>query len=128
MPRSTKPSPRAPKATARAGAKKRPIATLRAARTAHKRPLKGSRNDGTVPLPEFTEPLASKKARLIAMLKSASGATIEQMKTLTGWQADTLRGTISGVLRKRLGFNVVSNALIENGARTYRIVAAQASE
>jgi hypothetical protein len=125
---STKSSPRTPKATVRAGAKKRPMATRRAAGAAHKRPLKVSRNEGKVPLPEFTEPLASKQARLIAMLQSASGATIEQMKALTGWQADTLRGTISGVLRKRLGFNVVSNALIENGARTYRIVAAQASE
>jgi Protein of unknown function (DUF3489) len=49
------------------------------------------------------------------------------MRSLTGWHAHTVRGTISGALRKRLGLNVVCNALNEDGARSYRIVAARAS-
>jgi hypothetical protein len=57
-------------------------------------------------------------------LRSSEGGTIEQMAALTGWQSHTVRGTISGVLRKRLGLNVTS-ALPEAGAsRVYRIATA----
>jgi len=63
----------------------------------------------------------SKQARLISMLKASSGATLEQMMNLTGWQAHTVRGAISGVLRKRLGLNVVCNAA-GSEVRRYRIV------
>ena len=65
----------------------------------------------------------SKQARVIALLGSAGGASIAQMIALTGWQAHTVRGTISGVLRKRLGLTVEC-AAGESGARVYRIVAA----
>ncbi|MFM9917552.1 MAG: DUF3489 domain-containing protein, partial [Rhizobacter sp.] len=54
--------------------------------------------------PAPVEPIGtSKQARLISLLNAAPGATLEQMMSLTGWQAHTVRGTISGVLRKRLG-------------------------
>jgi hypothetical protein len=72
--------------------------------------------------PAPVEPVGhSKQARLIALLGSAPGTTIEQMTKLTGWQAHTVRGTISGVLRKRLGLNV-SCADGDAGTRVYRIV------
>ena len=44
------------------------------------------------------------------------------MTAATGWQPHTVRGTISGVLRKHLGLNVICTA--EAGHRTYRIVEA----
>ena len=73
--------------------------------------------------PTPAEPIGtSKQARLISMLKSTSGATLEQMMNLTGWQAHTVRGAISGVLRKRLGLNVVCDAS-GSKVRRYRIVA-----
>ena len=56
------------------------------------------------------------------MLNATSGATLEQMMKLTGWQAHTVRGAISGVLRKRLGLNVVCDAA-DSEVRRYRIVA-----
>jgi len=64
----------------------------------------------------------SKQARLISLLQAAPGATIEQMTKLTGWQAHTVRGTISGVLRKKLGMNVASESVGDTGTRRYRIV------
>ena len=82
-----------------------------------------------IALPLPVEPVAaSKQARLIALLRGSSGATLEQMMTLTGWQAHTVRGAISGVLRKRLGLNVVCDSASESGAgsRCYRIVSAGA--
>ena len=73
-----------------------------------------------MPLP--VEPVAvSKQARLISLLRGSSGATLEQMMSLTGWQAHTVRGAISGVLRKRLGLNVVCDAA-GSEVRRYRIV------
>jgi hypothetical protein len=63
---------------------------------------------------------------LVSLLRVSSGATLEQMMALTGWQAHTVRGAISGVLRKRLGLNVVCEGASGSGARCYRIVAAAA--
>lgn len=62
---------------------------------------------------------ATKQSQLIALLGS-SGATMAQMMTLTGWQAHTVRGMLSGSLRKRLGLNV--QAEVSEGLRVYRIV------
>jgi hypothetical protein len=64
----------------------------------------------------------SKQARLISLLRAKAGATIDQMMTLTGWQAHTVRGTISGVLRKKLGLNVTCVAVADSGTSVYRIV------
>jgi hypothetical protein len=93
--------------------------------------VRGSRSkvDVTLPIipPTPAEPVGtSKQARLISMLNAASGATLEQMMTLTGWQAHTVRGAISGVLRKRLGLNVVCDAA-RSEVRRYRIVASVAA-
>jgi hypothetical protein len=65
-------------------------------------------------------PTASKQSQLIAMLRTPAGAKIEQLTELTGWQPHTVRGTISGTLRKRLKLNVTCVAHV------YRIVEAQA--
>lgn len=66
----------------------------------------------------------SKQSQMIAMLRSEPGATIDQMVKLTGWQPHTVRGTISGALRKRLGLNVTVGASGEGRTRIYRIVGA----
>ena len=84
------------------------------------------RSPRVVPAPT-PAPAANKQARLIALLRTPKGATIEQMTKLTGWQAHTVRGSISGVLRKRLGLNVLSAVALEGKARVYRIVEAVAA-
>jgi len=109
---------------------KQPVAEPKRAargRRASKRPARGQRQTTTTSsaLPEPAGMTASKQARLIALLQSQPGATIAQMRALTGWQAHTVRGAISGALRKRLGLNVVCNAPGADGARIYRIVAAR---
>ena len=62
----------------------------------------------------------SKQAQLIEMLKSADGATIEEIVTKFGWQAHTVRGAIAGALKKKLGLNVTSEKVDDRG-RVYRI-------
>jgi hypothetical protein len=53
------------------------------------------------------------------MLRAPSGATIAAMAHATGWQQHSLRGFLAGVVRKKLGLNLVS-AAGESG-RLYRI-------
>jgi len=43
-----------------------------------------------------------------------------QMMASTGWQAHTVRGAISGMVRKRLGYAVVTEKGTD-GQRAYRI-------
>src|SRR5262245_33547179 len=66
--------------------------------------------------PSHTE---SKQARAIAMLRAPGGATIEALMRVTGWQPHSVRGFLAGVIRKKLGLNLVSTAA-DNG-RVYRI-------
>ena len=61
----------------------------------------------------------SKKAHIIAMLRVPGGVTIEAMARAAKWQPHSVRGFLAGVVRKKLGLNLVS-ADGENG-RVYRI-------
>jgi hypothetical protein len=48
----------------------------------------------------------TKQALMIEMLKRPEGATVEQIAAATGWQHHTIRGAISGALRRKLGLIV----------------------
>lgn len=62
----------------------------------------------------------TKQALLIEMLRTKDGATLDEIVAATGWKKHTVRGVISGQLRKRLGLNVVAEADARRG-RVYRI-------
>ncbi len=66
----------------------------------------------------------TKQAILIEMLRRPNGATIEQMSAKTGWQAHSVRGAISGTLKKKLGLPVTSET-VEGHGRVYRIAEAR---
>ncbi len=63
---------------------------------------------------------ATKLAAIIDAMRRPGGATIAQMMASTGWQAHTVRGAISGMVRKRLGYEVVTEKGAD-GQRAYRI-------
>ena len=65
-------------------------------------------------------PQTSKQGLLLNLLRSSAGATVTQMAEATGWQHHTIRGTISGVLRKKMKLNVVTEK--GDGGAVYRIV------
>ena len=48
----------------------------------------------------------TKQAKMIEMLKRPEGTTVEQIAAATGWQHHTIRGAISGALKKKLGLTV----------------------
>ena len=69
--------------------------------------------------------VTSKQSQVIALLRSAAGASMADLMALTGWQSHTVRGMLSGSLRKRLGLDVQCQRV--DGAHLYRIVEAAAA-
>ena len=63
----------------------------------------------------------TKLAALVMALRRPQGATSLQLMLATGWQPHTVRGAISGMLRKKLGLNVVL-AHNDSGEQVYRVV------
>ena len=65
-------------------------------------------------------PSATKQARLIEMLTRPGAATLTELVEATGWQAHSVRGAISGTLKKKLG-HTVTTEMVEGRGRVYRI-------
>lgn len=61
-----------------------------------------------VSAPPSAPPRITKQAQLIALLQRPEGATIAEIAAATGWLPHTVRGAISGTLKKRLGLTVLS--------------------
>ena len=62
----------------------------------------------------------TKQALLIDLLKRKGGATLDEAVAATGWQPHSVRGAISGALKKKLGLPVESK-VVEKRGRVYRI-------
>ncbi|PLL10429.1 hypothetical protein C0V75_20805 [Tabrizicola sp. TH137] len=50
----------------------------------------------------------TKQAQIIAMLQRPEGATVAEMVAATGWLAHTVRGSISGALKKKLALPIAA--------------------
>ena len=62
----------------------------------------------------------TKQQRMINMLRRREGATLAQLGKAFGWQPHSVRGALSGSLKKKLKLKVVSERP-EGGERVYRI-------
>jgi hypothetical protein len=73
------------------------------------------------PAKEATTPRpASKGAKVLELISRAKGATLAELMQVTGWQAHSIRGFISGALGKKMGLTVES-AKREDGERVYSL-------
>jgi hypothetical protein len=106
-------SKRRPKVATRSTARK-------TAKTAsRKRPSPASLRPVVAPGPH------TKGGRIIAMLRTSAGATIASLVSATDWQQHSVRGFLAGVVRKKLGLNLVSEQT--DKGRVYRIRDGEAS-
>ena len=69
----------------------------------------------------------NKSQTVIAMLQRKRGATLAELVKVTGWQQHSVRGLISGTIKKKLQLNVATEAGGKCGTR-YRIVPGQEAE
>jgi hypothetical protein len=63
----------------------------------------------------------TKQQVMIDLLSRAEGASIPELMDATGWQQHTVRGALSGTLKKRLGLEIES-IKTSGSDRTYRIL------
>ena len=64
----------------------------------------------------------SKAAQVLDLLKRPDGTTLAELMKVTGWQAHSVRGFLSGTVSKKMGVAVTS-AKAEDGERTYFVKA-----
>jgi hypothetical protein len=64
----------------------------------------------------------TKLAQLEALLRRPEGATLDQISASIGWQTHSVRGAMSGALKKKQGLSITSDKT-QDGQRVYRIAA-----
>ncbi|SEN93762.1 Protein of unknown function [Pseudorhodobacter antarcticus] len=75
------------------------------------------------PAPKPATPRAgTKQAQIIALLQRPEGASVAEMVEATSWQAHTVRGAISGALKKRLGLPIIAEK-VEGKGIVYKLPA-----
>ena len=98
----------------------KPKSKKAATRSASRKTSKSESRTGSAPSSSKTTTRpATKHARIIAMLRAPAGATVAALMTATDWQQHSVRGFLAGVVRKKLGLNLVSEQ--NDKGRVYRI-------
>jgi hypothetical protein len=105
-------------------AKSKPRKATSAAQRAKRVPTPRKNKPSQATAPSSTRE-NSKLANMIALLRRKEGATLEQMMKATDWQSHSVRGAMSGALKKKRGLDITSSK--EGPVRVYRIVDASSA-
>lgn len=62
----------------------------------------------------------TKSDAVLKLLKGGKGVTVAAMMAATGWQAHSVRGFLSGTVKKKMGLAISSEAG-KDGVRRYRV-------
>jgi hypothetical protein len=69
---------------------------------------------------ESASPSGSKHDQILALLRRKQGASLAEMQSATDWQAHSVRGFLSGTVKRRLRLKLLSSKA-KNGERRYAI-------
>ncbi len=58
-------------------------------------------------IPQADKNSRSKSDLVLRALRRKSGASLDELCKLTGWQAHSVRGFLSGTVRKKLGYELI---------------------
>jgi hypothetical protein len=72
------------------------------------------------PASAMKRPADTKAEIVLKKLRSAKGTSIEQLMHATGWQAHSIRGFLSGTVKKKMRLAVTSDTG-KDGVRRYRV-------
>ena len=78
-----------------------------------------SKRSGAVKREKTEPPRKTKRQTCIDMLKRPRGASLAELQKVTGWQPNSVRGLLSGTVKKLEGVRLISE--VESGSRRYRI-------
>ena len=67
-----------------------------------------------------TKQRTSKTETILSLLERAKGTSLDEMMKATGWQAHSVRGFLSAVVKKKLRLKLMSEE-DDRGLRRYRI-------
>jgi len=74
--------------------------------------------------PVAPEDVHKKCDRIIHLIAvSEDGVTVDQIVDVTGWKKNTVRGFLSGVLKKKMGLNLVAERKAGEKACRYKFAA-----
>ncbi len=62
----------------------------------------------------------TKQAMLVGLLRTAGGVSVPEMAAQADWQPHSVRGFLSGTVKKKLGL-VLASKTVEGRGRVYRI-------
>ena len=96
------------------------VRAVASARTAKPKQEPEQVPDGAGPATPVVLRPGTKQAQIIAMLQRPEGASIAEMVEATSWQAHSVRGMMSGVLKKTLGLPV-SAEKVEGRGMVYKL-------
>jgi hypothetical protein len=83
-------------------------------------PAKPSSRAQSTQKPKAVAGQTSKKDTVLALLRRPRGATLKEIMQATGWQSHSVRGFLSGALRKKMGLKVKSGKR-DTGERVYSV-------
>jgi hypothetical protein len=103
---------------AEAAAPKAP-ATKRRRRAATAAPEPIKKTKGRTKAPSAAR-RGTKTAKILALLRRPTGASLSELRKATGWQAHSVRGFLSGAVKKKIGPRIDSVSR-DDDERAYRV-------
>ena len=115
----TKTRPNKPARTKSAGTPKTKKRELKAKRPGN------SRAGSAAPVSPGQGSRPTKASQCLALLRRGDGASLHELMTATGWQSHSVRGFLSGAVKRKLGLTVTSSVGPDN-VRRYRVATGEA--